>query len=155
MQSSKTTTRTNKCQNTVCCFCLPARLIITTMLPSTTDESFPDSYKLGATTLEYFLNHHSNHHIMLLVLWKIYGNVLTISNTTNKFSVLPAGVVDLGRMDIDVRGDRFVHEWAKTEPKVWGIFHHTERQSYAHRLQLGRSYIHRGRWTQDGKAKYG
>lgn len=39
-------------------------------------------------------------------------------------------------MDINVRGDRFVHERAKAQPKVCGVLHHTERQSYAHGLQL-------------------
>lgn len=41
-----------------------------------------------------------------------------INNQTNNFCISPAGVVDLGGMDVDVRGDRFVHKRPETQPKV-------------------------------------
>ncbi len=74
-----------------------------------------------------------------------------IRNPTNKFCVLPAGVVDLGGMDVDVRGDRFVHERAETQPEVGGVLSHAKRQSHTHRLQLDRRKHAGGRGM--GKSK--
>lgn len=59
-----------------------------------------------------------------------------INKPTNRLCILPAGVVDLGGVDIDVRGHRFVNKRAETQPKVRGVLCHTKRQRYAHCLQL-------------------
>jgi len=50
--------------------------------------------------------------------------------------VSPAGVADLGGMDVDVRRDRLVHKRAETQLKVRGVLRHTKRQRHTHCLQL-------------------
>ena len=65
---------------------------------------------------------------------------------------LPARVVDLGRVDVDVWGDRLVHEGAEAQVQVRRVLPHPVRQGQAHCLQLERE---RGREGERGEQKGG
>ncbi len=57
----------------------------------------------------------------------------------------PAGVQEFGGMDVNVRRQRFIHEWAEAHSEVTGVFLHQMRQSQTRRLQPVQIILHGGR----------